>query len=75
MTEQEIQQQIINHWLTYFRRQALKLGHQLQDQALAAAKLTRREMDSLTQIGLSEQEAWIEARNLHALKAPPSLAG
>ena len=40
-------------------------------QAMACARLTRKEMDDLKAIGLDEELAWTEARNLYCLAPPP----
>ena len=71
MTLDEMQQATINHWLTYHRSAAMKLGKELPKQAKACAQLTRKEMDSLKMIGLDEETAWTEARNLFCLAPPP----
>lgn len=73
MTLEEMQQATINHWLLYHRKAFLKLGKEASKQALACARLTRMEMDSLKKIGLDEEAAWTEARNLHCLTEPPAL--
>ncbi len=73
MTIEEMQQETTNDWMTYHRRAAKTLGIELLPQALAFAKLTRREMDSLKAIGLDEENAWLEARNLYCLAPPPTI--
>jgi hypothetical protein len=40
---------------------------------MAAAKLTRLEMDNLKALGLDEATAWTEARNLFCLAPPPRM--
>lgn len=40
-------------------------------QIIPVARLTRAEMDSLKAIGLDEETAWTEARNLYCLAPPP----
>lgn len=71
MTLEEMQQATINHWVLYHRAAFLKLGKESLKQALACARLTRREMDDLKKIGLDEETAWVEARNLYCLAPPP----
>lgn len=75
MTLQEMAQETINFWMANFRRQALAMGKErLMEQAMACARLTRKEMDDLKEIGLDEATAWTEARNLYCLAPPPSLS-
>ncbi len=74
MTLVEMQQETIAHWMTYFKKDAKRLGaEELAKQSLACARLTRMEMDSLKLIGLDEEAAWTEARNLFCLAPPPKL--
>ena len=73
MTLAEMQQMTVNHWNKHFRGQTQKMGQEeVLKQALACARLTRLEMDSLKAVGLDEETAWTEARNLFCL-APPSI--
>lgn len=75
MTLDEMQQLTINHWRTHFRARVKAMGkEETLKQAMACAKLTRREMDSLKKVGLDEQTAWTEARNLFCLTSPPKSA-
>lgn len=72
MTVEEMQQITLDHWLSHFRKDALKLGKAgLAKQSLACARLTRREMDDLKLIGIDEDTAWSEARSLYCLTPPP----
>lgn len=72
MTHAEMQQLTINHWMTNFRARAKEMGlEEMQKQAAACARLTRTEMDNLKAVGLDEETAWTEARNLYCLAPPP----
>lgn len=72
MTLQEMQQATVNFWWTQFRNQAKAMGkEEVLKQAMACARLTRKEMDQLKTIGLDEETAWTEARNLFCLAPPP----
>ncbi len=72
MTLQEMQQATVNFWWTQFRSQAQAMGkEEVLKQAMACARLTRKEMDNLLMIGLDEETAWTEARNLFCLAPPP----
>ena len=62
----------VNHWTAHFRAQAKVMGREeVLRQAMACARLTRKEMDDLKAIGLDEETAWTEARNLYCLAPPP----
>lgn len=72
MRLEEIQQTILNHWLTQHRKALFRLSpEQIQSESMGSARLARQEMDSLKAIGLDEATAWSEAKWL-ALQAPPS---
>ena len=72
MTLAEMQQMTVNHWTKHFRGQTQKMGQEeVLKQALACARLTRKEMDDLKAVGLDEETAWTEARNLFCLARPP----
>lgn len=72
MTQTEMIQETMAHWLTYHRAALNKIPKaERLVQATACADLTRLEMDSLKAIGLDEETAWVEARNLFCLTAPP----
>lgn len=72
MTLAEMQQMTVNHWTRYFRSQTQKMGQEeVLKQALACARLTRKEMDDLKAVGLDEETAWTESRNLFCLAPPP----
>ena len=72
MTPEQIQQIVINHWMTYFRKETLRLTPQeIQRQSKASARLSMREMEALQGIGLDPKTAWSEASRLF-LTAPPS---
>ncbi|WP_211234093.1 hypothetical protein, partial [Chitinilyticum litopenaei] len=43
----------------------------LTRQAIAAAQLTRMEMDALMLVGMDEESAWTETRTLFCLTDPP----
>lgn len=60
------------HWQeTYPEAYRLMKQHDALDrEAIAAAKLTRREMDALKLIGSTEQEAWQESRTLWVFRDP-----
>lgn len=76
MTIEEMQQMTLNHWRKTFPQMVAKLSpKKLMEESLACAQLTRMEMDTLKQgTGLSEQEAWAEARTLFCLtEREPSL--
>jgi hypothetical protein len=74
VTLEEMQQATMDFWLTNFPRRATKMGkEQLHRQAMGCAKLTRLEMDALKAVGLDEQTAWTEARNLFCLAPPPNV--
>lgn len=72
MTEAEMIQETMAHWVTYHRAALNKMPKEERlEQATACARLTRMEMDSLKAIGLDEETAWVEARNLFCLTRPP----
>jgi hypothetical protein len=50
--------------------QLMKSRGDLEKEAIAAAKLTQREMDTLMQGGATEAEAWQESRSLFILTDP-----
>lgn len=69
MTIEEMQQITLNHWRARFPAMVKRTSPTtLLAESLASAKLTRMEMDTLMKgTGLSEQEAWAEARTLFCL--------
>lgn len=68
----DIQQQVLNHWLIQHRRALFRLSPaQIQSESMGSARLARQEMNSLVAIGLDEATAWSEAKWL-VLQAPPS---
>ena len=72
MTLEEMQQTTVNFWMTQFRSQASKMSkEEIQRQSVACARLTRQQMDDLKMIGLDEETAWTETRNLYCLAPPP----
>ena len=74
MTLDEMQQITLNHWRATDPARMRKLGPaRVQEESLACAKLTRLEMNTLTKGGMSEEEAWAEARNLFCLASMESL--
>lgn len=73
MTLAEMQQITVNHWRTHFPAETRAVDkEQMLSQAMACAKLTRKEMDSLKEVGLDEETAWTETRNLFCLAPPPT---
>ncbi|WP_439683416.1 hypothetical protein MNJPNG_14955 [Cupriavidus oxalaticus] len=74
MTLGEMTQITLNHWMRFHRGAALKMSKEERlKQAMACARLTRAEMDSLKMIGLDEDTAWTEARTLYCLAPPPAI--
>ena len=72
MTLEEMQQTTVNFWMTQFRGQAKMMGkEEILRQSMACARLTRQQMDDLLTIGLDEETAWTETRNLYCLAPPP----
>lgn len=72
MTIPEMTQITLNFWMKEFRSQALKMPKQERiNQAMACARLTRKEMEALMAVGLDEETAWTETRNLFCLAPPP----
>lgn len=72
MTLAEMQQMTINHWTTHFGGATKAMGPgEVLKQAMACARLTRKAMDDLKLVGLDEETAWTETRNLYCLAAPP----
>lgn len=72
MTLEQMQQTTVNFWWTQFRSQAQAMGkEEVLKQAMACARLTRKEMEQLKTIGLDEETAWTETRNLFCLAPPP----
>lgn len=74
MTREEMIFQTKLHWLKYHSK-AVKnwKPEDFMKQALAAADLTRMEMDSLMLIGLDEKTAWSEAKTLFCIAPPPRM--
>jgi len=72
MTLPEMTQITLNFWMKEFRGLARKMPQQERiKQAMACARLTRKEMEVLMAMGMDEDTAWTETRNLFCLKAPP----
>ena len=74
MTNEEMVQMTLNNWRMFFPKQYRKLGKERAlVEATACAKLTRSEMDAIKMVvpGMSDAEAWTEARCLFCMKAPP----
>jgi hypothetical protein len=72
MTLAEMQQMTINHWRRHFPARVRAMGEKKTlDQAKACANLTRKAMDDLKEVGLDEETAWTETRNLYCLAPPP----
>lgn len=68
MTLEEMQQITLNHWRATDPSRMKKLGPaRVQEESLACAKLTRLEMDTLMKGGMSEEQAWTEARGIFCL--------
>lgn len=67
-----MQQMTVNFWTSKFRAQTSRMGQEeVLKQAMACARLTRKEMDALKEVGLDEETAWTETRNLFCLAPPP----
>lgn len=60
------------HWKQYYPEhyQVMVRKGMLEQEAEAAAKLTRREMDVNKLVGMTEQEAWEAAREIFILAQP-----
>lgn len=61
-----------NHWKTAnpATYQLMVTNGDLEKEAVAAAKLTLREMEALMRVGRTEAEAWQESRELFILTDP-----
>lgn len=72
MTPKAMVQATLSHWASNHPTETKDLPKDwLLRQAQACAQLTRLEMDVLVAGGLSEAEAWAEARSLFCLAPPP----
>ena len=72
MTDAEMIQITLNHWKMNYPKEFKALGKNALTEATADVKMTRWEMDALKQVnpGMSDREAWTEARRLFCLKKP-----
>ena len=72
MTDAEMIQITLNHWKMNYPKEFKALGKNALTDATADGKMTRWEMDALKQVtpGMSDREAWTEARRLFCLKKP-----
>ena len=72
MTNQEMTQATLDNWKSNHRQQIKGVPMDwLTRQAQACASLTRLEMQTLMDSGMSESEAWAEARSLFCMAKPP----
>jgi hypothetical protein len=76
MTIEKMMQMTLDTWRMYFPKKYRKLGKERAlVEARACALLTRSEMDTIKMMvpGMSDYEAWTEARTLFCIAPPPEI--